>query len=91
MRRTADEVARLRALAVAVEDRRRQTDALGDIAIEHRAALTQILQTLIVIDPRHREVVRQLLDQVDRVARARRALGHLTAVELNSYQSELLP
>ena len=88
-RRPQEVIDTLGRLEVAVNQRVRETHRLADLAIEHRAVITQCLQSLVIVDPRRREAVQELLDQIDRLDTARRNVDAITDAVNNANQGEL--
>ena len=73
----------------ATGQRAHETYALADLAIRHRAVIAQCLQTLIIVDPRRRDAVAELLAQIDRLETARRNVDAITDAVNNANQGEL--
>lgn len=89
-RRPQEVIDALGRLERATNQRVRETYRLADLAIEHRAVIAQTLQTLVVVDPRRRETVQELLDQIDRLDAARRKVDDITNAVNGMNQETLL-
>lgn len=89
-RRTQEAVDALGRLEKAANQRIRETNALADLAIRHRAVILQCLQSLVIVDPRRREAVRELVEQIDRTVAARKAADDMTAAINGENQGALL-
>ena len=63
-RRPQEVIDTLGRLEVATNQRVRETQALADLAIQHRAVIAQCLQTLVVVDPRRRDAVAEPLAEL---------------------------
>lgn len=89
-RRTQEAIDALGRLEKAANQRVRETNALADLLIRHRPVIVQCLQSLVVVDPRRRDAVHELLGQIDRTAAARKAVDDMTAAVNGTNQGALL-
>lgn len=89
-RRPQEVIDTLGRLEVATNQRVRETHRLADLAIEHRAVITQCLQSLVIVDPRRREAVAELVAQIERLETARRNVDAITDAVNELNQETLL-
>ena len=88
-RRTQEAIDALGRLEQAANQRIRETNALADLAIRHRPVILQCLQSLIIVDPRRRDAVAELVAQIDRLETARRNVDAITDAVNGLNQGEL--
>ena len=89
-RRTQEQIDALGRLEQAANQRARETHALADLLIRHRPVIVQCLQSLMIVDPRRRDAVHELLGQIDRTNAARKAVDNMTAAVAGTNQGALL-
>lgn len=89
-RRTQEAIDALGRLEKAANQRIRETNALADLLIRHRPVILQCLQSLVIVDPRRRDAVAELVAQIDRLETARRNVDTITDAVNELNQETLL-
>ena len=89
-RRPQEVIDTLARLERATGQRAHEAYALADLAIRHRAVIAQCLQSLLIVDPRRRDAVAELVAQIDRLETARRNVDTITDAVNGLNQEALL-